>query len=360
MMMPGREYQAQPSRFGFNGKENDNEVKGFGNQQDYGMRIYDTRIGRFLSVDPLTKDFPGNSPYTFAEGDPVSNIDLDGGERKHYLLEWDENHRIAHLTYSHTSDFTETKTKWTPTFPNIFNTTSTTQTNPRVEYVVHGQVNVRLGIDGNLHVSTEDVTWTFSSEEKMRETEASRHESVDGSLFSNKWVGAATDQRWAIAINQAAFANLQAEMETGGMRGLWAGGRKSTSTSTSTNNQATSATGSTQASKSNTATWVEQGIVPDYLVIRYNKLNLQDRSGKPFTVAGKGVVKQINEHVNGGNMKCVDCGIVTPPAQQSKKNVTPKMNEAHVDHVDPKRTGGSGTPINGDIRCFKCNVIIKN
>jgi RHS repeat-associated protein len=40
-------------RYGFNGKGNDNEVKGIGNQQDYGMRIYDPRLGRFLSVDPL-------------------------------------------------------------------------------------------------------------------------------------------------------------------------------------------------------------------------------------------------------------------------------------------------------------------
>jgi RHS repeat-associated protein len=34
-------------RYGYNGKENDNEV----NQQDYGFRVYDPRVGRFLSVD---------------------------------------------------------------------------------------------------------------------------------------------------------------------------------------------------------------------------------------------------------------------------------------------------------------------
>jgi RHS repeat-associated protein len=82
MMMPGREYQAQPSRFGFNGKENDNEVKGFGNQQDYGMRIYDVRIGKFLSVDPLATQYPWFSPYQFAGNGPIANIDLDGEEPK--------------------------------------------------------------------------------------------------------------------------------------------------------------------------------------------------------------------------------------------------------------------------------------
>ncbi len=81
-MMPGREYQAQPSRFGFNGKENDHDVKGFGNQQDYGFRIYDTRIGKFLSVDPLTQQYPWYTPYQFSGSSPIANVDLDGAEPK--------------------------------------------------------------------------------------------------------------------------------------------------------------------------------------------------------------------------------------------------------------------------------------
>jgi len=56
--MPGRQFNSGSYRYGFNGKENDNEVKGNGNQQDYGMRIYDNRLGRFLSEDPLTKSYP--------------------------------------------------------------------------------------------------------------------------------------------------------------------------------------------------------------------------------------------------------------------------------------------------------------
>jgi RHS repeat-associated protein len=67
-------------RYGFNGKENDNEVKGSGNQQDYGMRIYDPRLGRFLSVDPITNDYPWYTPYQFAGNKPIAFIDLDGLE----------------------------------------------------------------------------------------------------------------------------------------------------------------------------------------------------------------------------------------------------------------------------------------
>jgi RHS repeat-associated protein len=81
MLMPGRSYSAGAYRYGFNGKENDNEVKGTGNQQDYGMRIYDPRIGRFLSVDPVSAEFPWITPYAFAENDVIKNVDLDGLEK---------------------------------------------------------------------------------------------------------------------------------------------------------------------------------------------------------------------------------------------------------------------------------------
>jgi RHS repeat-associated protein len=70
-------------RYGFNGKEVDSEIEG---QQDYGLRIYDSRLGRFKSVDPLAKKFPWNSSYAFAEGSPIENIDLDGAERFNYRL----------------------------------------------------------------------------------------------------------------------------------------------------------------------------------------------------------------------------------------------------------------------------------
>jgi len=76
-------------RFGFNGKENDNEVKGTGNQQDYGMRIYDPRLGRFLSADPLIvqgQEYPELSPYQFASNRPIDGFDLDGLEYSSGLL----------------------------------------------------------------------------------------------------------------------------------------------------------------------------------------------------------------------------------------------------------------------------------
>jgi RHS repeat-associated protein len=64
--------------FGFNGKENDNEVKGKGNQQDYGMRIYDTRLSRFLSVDPMAEKMPSWFSYSYCFNNPINLIDPSG------------------------------------------------------------------------------------------------------------------------------------------------------------------------------------------------------------------------------------------------------------------------------------------
>jgi RHS repeat-associated protein len=68
-------------RYGFNGKENDDEVYGDDNEQDYGMRIYDPRLGRFLSVDPIAREYPELTPYQFASNTPIMAVDLDGLEK---------------------------------------------------------------------------------------------------------------------------------------------------------------------------------------------------------------------------------------------------------------------------------------
>jgi len=63
---------------GFNGKENDNEIKGMGNSLDFGARMYDSRLGRFYSTDPLIEKYPSLSTYHFVNNNPVYNIEADG------------------------------------------------------------------------------------------------------------------------------------------------------------------------------------------------------------------------------------------------------------------------------------------
>jgi RHS repeat-associated protein len=82
-VMEGRSFVGDTSgwyRFGFNGKEKDDEVSGAGNQYDYGFRIYNPHIGKFLSVDPKIYSFPMYSSYQYAGNKPIVAIDLDGLE----------------------------------------------------------------------------------------------------------------------------------------------------------------------------------------------------------------------------------------------------------------------------------------
>ena len=81
MLLPNRHGSSTAYRYGFNGKEKDDEVKGEGVQYDYGFRIYDARIGKFLSTDPLFAGYPYYTPYQFAGNRPIWAIDLDGLEQ---------------------------------------------------------------------------------------------------------------------------------------------------------------------------------------------------------------------------------------------------------------------------------------
>jgi RHS repeat-associated protein len=67
-------------RYGFQGQEKDNEIKGEGNSINYKYRMHEPRIGRFFAVDPLTSKYPHNSPYAFSENRVLDAIELEGLE----------------------------------------------------------------------------------------------------------------------------------------------------------------------------------------------------------------------------------------------------------------------------------------
>ena len=73
---------ASAYRYGFNNKEKDNEISGEGNSYDFGSRIYDPRLAKWLSLDPLSGKYPYHSPYIFAADNPIFFIDADGEDIK--------------------------------------------------------------------------------------------------------------------------------------------------------------------------------------------------------------------------------------------------------------------------------------
>jgi RHS repeat-associated protein len=75
-----RTYEPVSFALGFNGKEKKDDWRGSGNSYNYGMRDFDSRVGRFFRVDPLSRKYPELSTYQFASNTPIRAIDLDGLE----------------------------------------------------------------------------------------------------------------------------------------------------------------------------------------------------------------------------------------------------------------------------------------
>ena len=80
-MMPTVTYYYRKGyRYGFNGQEKDDEIKGAGNSINFKFRMHDPRLGRFFAVDPLFRDYPWNSSYAFSENRVIAWRELEGLE----------------------------------------------------------------------------------------------------------------------------------------------------------------------------------------------------------------------------------------------------------------------------------------
>jgi RHS repeat-associated protein len=78
MLQPAAYGSNREYRFGYNGKESDNDWKGEGNVYDFGERIYDSRLGRWLSIDPAQIRHEDWSPYIAMGNRPTSLVDVSG------------------------------------------------------------------------------------------------------------------------------------------------------------------------------------------------------------------------------------------------------------------------------------------
>jgi len=84
MMIKSREFVGfDQYRMGFNGQEKDDEISGEGNSINFAYRVYDSRLARFLSIDPLGKKYPWYTPYQFAGNTPIEAKELEGLEPNH-------------------------------------------------------------------------------------------------------------------------------------------------------------------------------------------------------------------------------------------------------------------------------------
>jgi len=85
MLVPNRNFSSPEYRYGFQGQEKDDEVKGNGNSLNYKFRMHDPRVGRFFAVDPLARNYAWNSSYAFSENRVIDRVELEGLESWDYL-----------------------------------------------------------------------------------------------------------------------------------------------------------------------------------------------------------------------------------------------------------------------------------
>ncbi len=100
MLVPNRHGSSNSYRYGFQGQEKDDELKGEGNSLNYTFRMHDPRVGRFFAVDPLEKKYPHNSPYAFSENRVIDGIDLEGSEFVYYKVLKENLNGDLHVTRS--------------------------------------------------------------------------------------------------------------------------------------------------------------------------------------------------------------------------------------------------------------------
>ena len=84
--LPNRYESTNEYRYRFNGMEKDDEIKGERNSYTTEFRQYDSRIGRWLSIDPVTHAY--FSPYSAFDNNPINISDPSGadGESKTHTV----------------------------------------------------------------------------------------------------------------------------------------------------------------------------------------------------------------------------------------------------------------------------------
>jgi RHS repeat-associated protein len=139
-LLPGRN-TGENYRYGFQGQEEEDEVKGAGNSVNYKYRMHDPRLGRFFAVDPLAKEYPHNSPYAFSENVVINAVELEGLEKMY--------------TYVFNSNTREFDYTWTKTNKDLKE-----NVNRYIYFDVHGEVSKTV-----IHSMDGDRSKTFQGKE---------------------------------------------------------------------------------------------------------------------------------------------------------------------------------------------------
>jgi RHS repeat-associated protein len=99
-LVPQRHASVDSYRYGFQGQEKDDELKGEGNSLNYTYRMHDSRVGRFFAIDPLYKKYPFYSPYAFSGNRVIDAREIEGLEPGLPYTSWEEAYENFAMQYN--------------------------------------------------------------------------------------------------------------------------------------------------------------------------------------------------------------------------------------------------------------------
>jgi RHS repeat-associated protein len=194
MLVPNRHGSSDNYRYGFQGQEKDDEVKGEGNSLNYKFRMHDPLVGRFFAVDPLAPDYPHNSPYAFSENEVINATELEGLEKRYTYDVWTDGKGIK-----------QSKVSSVETNKNSLNNQIVTR-----YWDAKGQIS---------HTEFDEYPHEFSFGDKLLKTASlATNESISGRtqslLVSTLWTGS----------EESHYSASKHESSLGGKSGLYGNG----------------------------------------------------------------------------------------------------------------------------------------
>ncbi|MGV9004110.1 hypothetical protein [Flavobacterium sp.] len=193
---PQKEIDASEDyRYGFQGQEKDNEIKGEGKSLNYTFRMHDPRVGRFFAIDPIFKAYPWNSPYAFSENRVIDSGELEGLE-KYYKADSKGNSTY----YGQVGKSDEIRI-----LNNSANTALITQANnPKEAMKTRNQASEALkgaSFHGYNSVDAAAYSWSISNTDKAQKLKKEIGNAIYKVKISDKRIEGVTDGSGYVAIN---------------------------------------------------------------------------------------------------------------------------------------------------------------
>jgi len=309
-LVPNRHGSTADYRYGFQGQEKDDEIKGEGNSLNYTFRMHDPRMGRFFAVDPLEKDFPWNSPYAFAENKVIAFTELEGAESLYYQVSLDQKGKPD-------IKLVDIKESWL---------------DPFVPY------HLVVSINGGEFQYYSDFTQDDIDEGLMKER-------LEWIAKNPKLAQANIDKNKERAKEDAqelkeTTINIFAAGFTGGLMKAKANASQKTPVEKSAPkiknvDESTDFKGATDYSSINDPKNVNASTKPTPRVVKE--------------------MKRLNKENNGGVLKDDVTGEIMVESKKSKTGITPPSNEVQVDHKTSVKNGGTREVKNLNLRTRKNN-----